>query len=313
MTAIAICICSYNRPEGLQRALRSIDGQVLSRIGEDDITVVVVDNSAEATGKPPCDAYLEAGRFAMRPVHEPRKGLVHARNRCLEAAAESGARYVAFLDDDEAADPLWLETLLARLAESGASAVVGPVFPLFERPPPAWLPVYRYVNRVAENAGFVLDGHTCNCLIDLAAAHAAGLAFDPRFNESGGEDTMYFQSLRAKGHAIAWAEDARVREFVPAHRMRPVWLFRRWYRTGIVEAQLLQGGSPSPMGRLANLARGIARLGAGGVRVGYNLIFHGWRSPDRLVASTYTACRGAGYVSGALGGSYGEYSRPDYR
>ncbi len=102
-------------------------------------------------------------------------------------------------------------------------------------------------------------------------------------------------------------------EFVPTHRMRANWLFRRWYRTGIVEAQLAQGAAPSLGGRVRNLARGLARLGAGSARSLYALIVHGWREPDRFIASFYTLCRGAGYVSGALGLSYREYSLPTYR
>ena len=95
--------------------------------------------------------------------------------------------------------------------------------------------------------------------------------------------------------------------------MRANWLFRRWYRTGIVEAQLAQGAAPSLGGRLRNIAHGSARLGAGGARSLYALARYGWREPDRFIASFYTLCRGAGYVSGALGLSYREYSLPSYR
>lgn len=313
MTPIAICICTYNRPEGLKAALRSLDGQQLTTLSEDQIVVIAVDNSEGGSAKAICDAYAENGRFAFRTVHQPAKGLANARNACLAAAEREQAAHILFLDDDEAAAPSWVEALLDRLTQSGAAAAIGPVFPVFERPPSAWLPVHRFVNRVADTGGFTEDGHSCNAAISMAAIRAGHLSFDLRFNETGGEDTMFFKALRAQGGRIAWAETAHVHEFVPAHRMRANWLFRRWYRTGIVEAQLAQGAAPSMRGRLRNLAHGLARLAAGSARSLHALIVHGWREPDRFIASFYTLCRGAGYVSGALGMSYREYSRPAYR
>ncbi len=119
-----------------------------------------------------------------------------------------------------------------------------PGIPRLRAPPSAWLPVHRFVNRVKDADGFAEDGHTCNAAISMAAIRAGHLSFDLRFNETGGEDTMFFKALRGRGERIAWAEGAHVHEFVPTHRMRASWLFRRWYRTGIVEAQLAQGAAP---------------------------------------------------------------------
>ena len=313
MAAIAICICTYNRPEGLKAALRSLDSQQLTTLQDDQIVVIAVDNSAACSAKAICAAYAENGRFKFRYVHKPTKGLVHARNTCLDTAEQEQAAHLLFLDDDEAASPLWVEALFGRLTQSGAAAAIGPVFPVFERPPSAELPVHRFVNHVAHMSGFAEDGHTCNAAISMAAIRAGHLSFDLRFNDTGGEDTMFFKALRARGDRIAWAEEARVHEFVPAHRMRANWLFRRWYRTGIVEAQLAQGAASSITARLRNLGHGLARLSAGSARSLYALIVHGWREPDRFIASFYTLCRGAGYVSGALGLSYREYSLPTYR
>ena len=313
MAPIAICICTYNRPEGLKAALRSLDGQQLTTLSEAQIVVIAVDNSAGGSAKAICDAYAENGRFALRYVHQPKKGLVHARNACLAAGQNEQADHILFLDDDEAAAPSWVEALLGRLTQSGAAAAIGPVFPVFERPPPVWLPVHRFVNRVKDEGGFSQDGHTCNAAISMAAIRAGDLSFDLRFNETGGEDTMFFKVLRDRGDRIAWAEAAHVHEFVPVHRMHPNWLFRRWYRTGIVEAQLAQGAAPSVGGRLRNLGHGAARMAAGSGRSLLSLALHSWREPDRFIASFYTLCRGAGYISGALGMSYREYSLPSYR
>lgn len=309
---IAICVCTYNRPKGLAALLASLDRQRLSQLRDEQIVVVVVDNSAEASAVEVCHHYDARGRFDLRAVHEPKKGLVHARNASVATARAENASHVIFIDDDEAADPLWLEALAARLTESGAAAALGPVFPVFERAPPPWLPVHRYVNRVPASAGFAADGFTCNAIVAVTAL-GEGAVFDARFNETGGEDTMFFKQLLARGHRIAWAEEARMHEFVPEARMRRRWLFRRWYRTGNVEAHLALASNPSAGSRLASLGKGLARLGGGGLRIAYALVAHGWRRPDRVTSSCYTACRGAGYVAAAFGTSYREYSQPGYR
>ncbi|NJM33706.1 MAG: glycosyltransferase, partial [Rhodomicrobium sp.] len=260
MDRLAICICTYNRPQGLATLLSSLDQQRLTQLGDGQVGIVVVDNSAGATASGVIAQHSRTGRFALTAVHEPRKGLVYARNTCLQAAREANASHIVFIDDDEAAPPGWLEALYGRLKTSGASAAIGPVFPVFERPPPAWLPAYRYVNRVADRDGLVDDGYSCNAIVALSALSGAAARFDARFNETGGEDTMIFKALRDAGHRIAWAEDARVYEFVPARRMRAGWLFRRWFRTGNIEARLSADGTISMAGRLAALTRGGARI-----------------------------------------------------
>lgn len=309
---LAICVCTYNRPKGLAALLASLDGQRLCVLTDEQIVIVIVDNSAGGSAAEPCSQYAQHGRFRLRAVHQPQKGLVYARNSCLSAAREENASHILLLDDDEAADPLWLEALFSRLTETGAGAALGPVFPVFERLPPAWLPTHRYVNRVMEKGGFVMDGYSCNAIIAMRALENASI-FDLRFNETGGEDTMFFKALVRRGHRIAWAEEARVLEFVPEHRMRRLWLFSRWYRTGNVEAHIAMGAKPSTAGRIQSLTKGSARLAAGGARILYALVVNAWRRPDRFTSSFYTFCRGAGYASAAFGGAYKEYSRPAYR
>src|SRR5262245_26578517 len=109
MDQLAICICTYNRPDGLAAVLRSLDAQRLERLTNEQIAIIVVDNSAENTARKTCEAYEQNSRFSFHAVHEPRKGLVFARNACLDAAHEIEASHILFLDDDEMATPLWIE------------------------------------------------------------------------------------------------------------------------------------------------------------------------------------------------------------
>ena len=313
MPRVAICVCTYNRPLGLRALLESIGRQRLAQLVDDQIHVIVIDNSPDGgvVGSEEFSAWR--GRFPVSVVHEPLRGLSVARNRALDEALRAGASHIAFIDDDELPHPGWLDALYAAVRAKGAAAAVGPVVPIFERPPQGSLPLPAYAERRRQNQGLVDDGYTCNTICALSAIEAKGLRFDSRFNATGGEDTYFFKQLRENGLSIAWAKDAVVFSVIPKHRMTAIWLWRRWYRTGDIEAHLGRYRPSTLTGRLFNLARGVARILVGGVRIMATAVFKSWRRPDAVVASFYTACRGAGLVASVLGHRYKEYGRTRYR
>lgn len=313
MHKIAICVCTYNRPLGLRALLDSIGKQCFVRLTDAQVLIIVVDNSPDGSAATCRELFESRCRFSLSIAHEPRKGLSTARNRALAAARETGASHVAFIDDDELPHPAWLERLYAAVTDSGAGAAIGPVVPIFERQPQSWLPLPAYADERRPNRGFVDDGYTCNTICALSAIEASNLRFDDRFNATGGEDTFFFKQLREAGQRIAWAEQAVVFSVIPRHRMTALWLWRRWYRTGDIEAHLGKHLPSTPAGRLNNFTRGMARILAGSVRIAGTALFRIWRRPDTVVASFYTACRGAGLVASVLGHRYKEYGRTSYR
>ena len=308
---IAICVCTFNRPAGLRALLQALERLDTSQMAG-QIHIVVVDNSGDGNAGPVCEAHAARTRFGSSYVHEKRRGLAYARNAALGAARSLQATHIAFIDDDEVPEPHWLEHLRRALASPDIGAAIGPVHPIFAVPPSRWLPVDAYTVRTRVEDGRALEGYTCNCLIAMEAVASGDLHFDLRFNETGGEDTLFFERLRNRGLGIAWVESAVVHEFVPQSRMSPLWLWRRWYRTGTIEAHLGRHDTTTTLGRLVNLGRGLARLLAGSGRIALSLLFV-WRGRDRVVASFYTACRGAGLIANVLGRDYREYSRPGYR
>ena len=89
-----------------------------------------------AFASPPLVPRLRDARY----VHEPRPGISHARNR---GVAEAKGDFVAFIDDDELPAPNWLESLLLTQRTYRADVVLGPVRPVFDRPPRRRLDVLR--------------------------------------------------------------------------------------------------------------------------------------------------------------------------
>lgn len=95
--SLTVVICTRDRRAGLVQTLAS-----LARQSDPGFEVLVVDNSGEGA------VARTLGEFEglrLRCCHEPAPGLSRARNRAL---AEVGSEFVAWIDDDEVADPDWV-------------------------------------------------------------------------------------------------------------------------------------------------------------------------------------------------------------
>lgn len=311
MTAskIAVLIATLDRPSGLDALLGAL-ARTLPGAGSDGrTTVVVVDNSASASARARCDR-AAGGRLDLVYRHEPRRGLSFARNAGLDAALAIGATHAVFIDDDETPDPLWLEALLGAVETTGATAAIGPVFPVFDGVPPPWCverAAFAKVGR-AEAGTPLSDGYTSNAIVDLRFVADHGLRFASRYNHTGGEDTAFFRDLRAEGGTIAWAAAAVVHERIPRARMSRRWLVQRWFRTGGTEADLAGPGSSGSGRPFHNAARGCARILGGLTMVAVGLVRDRGR-PGSSLAGLRTICRGAGLIWSVTGRTYAEYGR----
>lgn len=305
----AVLIATLDRPAGLDALLGGLARTLLRAEPDGRITVIVVDNSASAGARARCDG-ASGGRLDLIYRHEPRRGLSFARNAALDAALAIGATHAAFIDDDEVPDPLWLEALLDAMETTGATAAIGPVFPVFDGVPPLWCverAAHAKVGCVAAGAP-LSDGYTSNAIVDLRFVADHGLRFAARYNHTGGEDTAFFRDLRAKGGTIAWAAAAVVHEHIPRGRMSRRWLVRRWFRTGGTEADLAGPGSGGSGRPFHNAARGCARI-LGGLAILAVGLVRGRGGPGSSLDGLRTICRGAGLIWSVTGRTYAEYGK----
>ena len=120
--SLTVAVCTRDRIEELTRCLDSVLA-LQATAGESALDVLVIDNASRD------EATFELTRsLGVRYAHEPLPGLDFARNRALR---ESGAEFVAFVDDDARVGPGWLDGLETALAEQPDAAVVtGLVLPL---------------------------------------------------------------------------------------------------------------------------------------------------------------------------------------
>lgn len=230
---LAIGIATYRRPDGLARAIDHVAVEV--RHAGIAARLIVVDND----GTDPAVAGRAADRAAAGGLPldfsiEPRPGIAAARNAIFARAEALGAGRLAMIDDDEWPLPGWLAALAARMDQTGAAVVGGPVMPVF----PAGARRLQRIARFWSVQPQSLDGRpfvfcTCNFLVDLIAIrHHPRPLFDDRFGLSGGGDTVFFRSLFNAGHAMAWAADAMVEEDVPPQRASVTWMRMRRFRVG---------------------------------------------------------------------------------
>jgi succinoglycan biosynthesis protein ExoM len=241
--SIDVCICTYRRPQVVQ-TLRSIAAQ--QDLDGVRVRVIVADNDATPSAERLTrEAAAELG-LTLTYIHAPEQNISVARNACLAAAQ---ADWIAFLDDDETADPLWLARLLATAGVGGWDAVLGPVLALYRPEAKPWVRQgdFHSILRPVRVRGVILTGYTCNVLMRREAV--GPVTFRVEFGRSGGEDLDFFYRFTDRGGRIGFAPDAVVFDPVPAERERFAWLARRWYRSGQSHAMRLLSRMRSPAGR----------------------------------------------------------------
>jgi glycosyltransferase involved in cell wall biosynthesis len=154
-----VVICTYTdaRWDLLERAVASVQaqsvapGQILVCVDHNDALLercLATWGPAAAPSGPPIQVF--ANRYPGR--------LGSAPNTAVERVT---AEVVAFLDDDAAADPTWLETLLEVYVEEGAVAVGGAPLPDHQVLRPGWFPPSSTGSSAATTPGCPRSGSRC--------------------------------------------------------------------------------------------------------------------------------------------------------
>jgi succinoglycan biosynthesis protein ExoM len=296
--AVAVCIVTFRRPDLLAGLLDSLSQDL--PVEDIDGRIVVVDNDPQGSAAPVIAARRAMLTVPLQYVRETRPGVSFARNTAIVAAG--AVDFIAFIDDDMRPLRGWLKALLDRQRATGAAAVTGPIEPHFERPPPQWLREAFHLCYVRGNPdGSVSSASAGNLLLDRRALAAARLSFSDEFSLIGGEDTQFAADLQAAGLRVTWAVDALVTEYIPASRMSADWLSRRWFRYGIIDAEVDRRRRPGPSGRGRALWRGLLRIGGGALLMVPALVAVAGGRRSAPIRRVYTLARGCGMIVGALG------------
>ena len=257
ISAVDVCICTYHRPAVVE-ALRSLSRQ--QGCNGVRFRVIVADNADDTGARELIETTARELELDAVYVHAPARNISIARNACLDAAT---AEWLAFLDDDEIASPIWLSALLREAAGGQWDAILGPVQAVCPKTAPAWVRNGNFHStRPVFVRGRIETGYTGNVLIRRAAVSREGLRFRTELGRTGGEDEDFFNRLRDAGGRIGFARGAIAYETIPAERTSLSWLIRRNFRAGQTYGARLQARSVGGLARSRALALAAAKMGA---------------------------------------------------
>jgi glycosyltransferase involved in cell wall biosynthesis len=228
---ISVCVCTYKRPQFLQRLLSDLGTQETG--GLFTYSIVVADNDQSRSAEPIVSRFAGTSQIPIKYCVEPQQSIAMTRNKAIESAAGD---YVAFIDDDEFPIRTWLLILFQACFEHGADGVLGPVKRHFDENPPTWVIRGNFYERATYPTGLVIDwrkGRTGNVLLKSHLFATDELPFRPEFRQ--GEDQDFFQRMIEKGHRFVWCNEAVAYEVVPPIRWKRSFMLRRALLRGAME------------------------------------------------------------------------------
>jgi succinoglycan biosynthesis protein ExoM len=315
---VCIGVCTIKRPAMLSACLSSLAAQ---KNLETVVHIIVVDNDDIPSSEKIAEESARTSRFPIHYRHEPQRGISMARNRVLEEALRLRADWLAFIDDDETADPDWLENLL-RVADRDSADVVQPLVRMhFAEPAPFWYfgreektrnkdgPLQVRLLKSASTGGTLMSAR-------LFRRDGMNLRFDEQLAFGGQEDEEFYGAAYLLGARIVRSSLPAVTETLHPSR----YTYSRYALRG-----LAQGGSFAARYRQKNgFVRAVRRYTgvsfARAARGLLQLLIAPVFIPFALRRFKFTALEGGRnlmFAAGAIGGvfrlQYAFYRRIDGR
>src|SRR5262245_20772393 len=217
---VSIVVPTRNRADNLRQALRPL---LELRPRTARFELIVVDNgSTDNTWR--LLQNVAAREPVLRPVHEQRPGISHARNAGVARARGS---IIAFTDDDIRVMQNWVDAIIAAFdAHPGAAVVGGRVLPDWHMQPPrglrreAWGPL-AIVDYGPEPVVVNSDRPLCligaNVAIRASAFQNVGL-FSPAFPR--GQDQEWLERLYRLGGGGVYQPSILVSSPIAVERLK---------------------------------------------------------------------------------------------
>lgn len=209
---VLIGVCTYKRPQMLRDCLDSLTQQLVPP--NISAAIVVVDNESDPAAETIVDEFYQISPIPIYYVHEPRRGIACARNAVIGKAMSLRADHIAFIDDDETAEPDWIANLMVP------EYLEVPVLMGWQRLTyPESLPFWTVQRKeTCPREGRSLKTASTNNVRFSSALVRAGLRFDETLGLMGGEDNEFFAAAGRAGFAIR--QTARAVTHETAHMQR---------------------------------------------------------------------------------------------
>lgn len=302
---ISVVICTYNRADCLDHAIRSVVEQPL-KAGTHEI--IVVDNGSTDRTKEVVRQFKSDGN--VRYVFEAEMGLCNARNTGWRQAQ---GRYVAYLDDDAIASPGWLAAIEEAFATTpGAGIVGGRVDPVWETERPAWLSddiaMSLTIVDWSDRPKLILDVRSewlvganmalpATVLADTGGFHPLLDRVGTRMLSSG--DVFLQKQILRRGYSCLYHPAMAVRHLVPKSRLEKGWFIRRYFSQGLSDAAMQLIEETPSIARRVFLALWMALGLLGSPRKIRDLVSPG-NDPTRFTEKCFSLIK-VGHMAGLLG------------
>jgi glucosyl-dolichyl phosphate glucuronosyltransferase len=235
---VSVAICTWNRCQSLRRTLQSLTMAMVPRDVEWEV-LVVNNNCTDST-----DDVIRSFEklLPIRRLWEPVAGLSSARNR---AVAEATGDYIVWTDDDVLVDADWLAAYVRAFRRWPVAAIFGgPIDPLFEDGPPAWIPaVMHWIGPVFGRQSLgdepvrldpeVLPHGPYGGNMAMRRSVQVRFPYDPTLGVRHGEyitgeETQVMMRMLETGVEGWWTPEPRVAHCIPRQAQTTAYV-RRWF------------------------------------------------------------------------------------
>lgn len=228
--SVLIAIPTFRRSERLRDLLPHLTQTLKTK---HRVEILIIDNNPLPIEQIFVYGFAAQSDIPVHYIHEPQAGVSNARNAAIQFAS---SRFIAFLDDDMDVTENWIDGLVEVSVDHSAGVVFGPLTAKFTdaaNPRNSYLSSFYARHSKQIQAGVSSESFgTGGCLIDLETCVLPTPAFDTRLNESGGEDDILFEALRANGTLFGWAPSTLCYEYVPEARTTSKYIAKRNFGYG---------------------------------------------------------------------------------
>jgi glycosyltransferase involved in cell wall biosynthesis len=226
---ISIITPTFKRNHGIVRAARSVFAQCA---GRNDVEFISIDNDPAGGAREVLERLHAESPIPFVFDHEPRAGVSNARNAAMRHAR--GA-LIAFLDDDEEAEPGWLDALVHTQQQTRTDAVFGrkeAILEIDNHPHADYIASLHRRHGAGKTGPIDTYFGMSNSLLVRATMLAGPAPFDESANETGGEDDLLFSKGLSEGKRYAWCDEARTTEWVEPRRANLAYALKRAFAYG---------------------------------------------------------------------------------
>jgi len=245
----SVCVCTFRRPNVVDTVV-SLFAQ--REVSPSEMEIIVADDDPHCSARESVQRIAQSAPVLVRYVESASQNISACRNLCLSTAK---ADWIAFIDDDQVAEPTWLQEMISTAVQFKADAVKCYVRGIYPPETPAWIKAGRpYTYDYGPTGTEVRFVPTCGILFRRDLPAIRELLFDEALGGMGGEDLEFFMQYKNFGGRVVSSRNAVANEMVSVERATSRNLQRRRRRHGHIHGRVVFA-KLTPFGRSLSIMK----------------------------------------------------------